>query len=368
MTKRELDIAAETIGPAVEFVRKINPGEKVLVVYGHDNDSICSAVLVYRMVKNFRRAQAELFSTKDNFSVSEEDADEIAKIAPDHVIVVDIAHLESEHVERVLAARRTLIVDHHQPLKLAGITYCNPREFEKKIYMPVSYLTYRMYREFGDSSDVAWIAGIGVLSDHAVSIAGDLFEEIKRKNPRLLGKTEWKEEDLFSYSLIGTLAKILDSARIVSGRMGSVLAARVLAGAKSHDEIMKSGNRDAAKLITWSDLVRTEFKKLVADFNKKRKLVKKNMIYYEIPSKLFIKSSLSGYLVQFYKDKILIIAQKSRSNLYISFRRGENVKTDLNKLAKKSVKGIPKAEGGGHEAAAGAKIPVKYISKFLNQL
>jgi len=44
------------------------------------------------------------------------------------------------------------------------------------------------------------------------------------------------------------------------------------------------------------------------------------------------------------------------------------VNTDLNKLAKKAVKGIPKSEGGGHEAASGAKIPVKYIARFLQQL
>ena len=96
--------------------------------------------------------------------------------------------------------------------------------------------------------------------------------------------------------------------------------------------------------------------------------MKSNIIFYEIPSKLFIKSSLSGYLVQFFDDKILVVAQKKDGKFDVSFRRGEKVKTDLNKMAKRAVVGIPDAEGGGHEAASGARIPVKYLAKFLKQL
>lgn len=361
-------VVKKTIKPAVDFINKIEPNDKVLVVYGHDNDSICSAAIVSKLVKKFKSEDVNLFSTKDNFAVNDDDADEISKMEADYIIVLDIAHLSSSYVEKVLSTQNSMIIDHHQPLSLTNITYCNPRNFEKKIYMPVSYIVYKIYQKFGDASEVAWIAGIGVLSDHAVSIARDLFDEIKKFSPKLIGNTALKEESLFSYSLIGTLAKIFDSARIVSGRIGSVLAARALLNSSSYEDIMKSGNSDAAKLIMWSDIVRHEFKRLVADFNKKKKTVKKNIIYYEIPSKYFIKSSLSGYLVQFYKDKILVLTQKSRNNLYVSFRRGEKVKTDLNKLAKKAVKGIPDSEGGGHEAASGAKIPVKYISKFLKQL
>jgi len=361
-------VVKKTIDPAIKFLKSIDSGDKVIIVYGHDNDSICSAAVVYKLLKKFNGVESELFSTKDNFSVNDEDVDEIAKVHPSHIIVVDIAHLASDHVERTLAANNSLIIDHHPPLKLTGITYCNPREFEKKIYMPVSYIVYKIYEKFGKPEDIAWIAGIGVLSDHAVSIAHDLFGVIKKTNPRLLGDIALKEDDLFSYARIGLFAKIFDSARIVNGRAGSMLATKVLVQADSPRYVTKSGSHDAAKLIAWSDIVRKEFKRLIMDFNKKRKQIKKNIIYYEIPSKLFIKSSLSGYLVQFYKDKILVIAQKSRSTLYISFRRGENVSTDLNKLAKKAVKGIPKSEGGGHEAASGAKIPVKYIAKFLQQL
>lgn len=365
----EKKVVESTIKPAIDFIDKIDSGDRVVIAHGHDNDSICSAVVLYKMLKNFKKVRAMLFATKDNFALRDEDADDVAKMEPDHIIAVDIAHASpTSHVEKTLSSNDTLVIDHHEPIKVPGIVYCNPRNYDKKIYMPVSYIAYKIYEKFGDASDVAWIAGIGVLSDHAVSIAADLFEKIKDAEPKLLGQTILKEEDLFSYSILGTLAKIFDSARVVEGRIGSTLAAMVLSRAKSYDEIINPRNRDAEKLMNWSETVRKEFKRLVADFNKKRKLIKRNIIFYEIPSKLFIKSSLSGYLVQFYGDKILVVAQKIGSELDVSFRRGEDVKTDLSRLAKKAVGGIPGAEGGGHEAASGARIPVKYISRFLKQL
>ncbi len=366
---KKINVVESTIGPAVDFINKIEAGDKVVIAHGHDNDSICSAAVLYRLLKKFKGVDAELFSTKDNFALRDEDVDEIAKADPNHIIVVDIAHVTfSSHVVDTLSSNSSLVIDHHQPIKIPGVTYCNPREFEKKIYMPVSYIVYRIYEKFGDAGDVAWVAGVGVLSDHAVAIAGDLFEKIKKVEPRLIGETNLKEEDLYSYSVIGALAKIFDSARVVEGRVGSVLAARTLVKAKSYQEILNASGGDAAKLMAWSDLVRKEFKRLVADFNKKRKLVKGNIIFYEIPSKLFIKSSLSGYLSQFFADKVLVVAQKSDGRLDVSFRRGEKLKTDLNKMAKRAIAGIPDSEGGGHEAASGARIPVKYLSKFLKQL
>lgn len=357
-----------TVDPAVEFVRDIGKKDSVLIVFGHDNDSICSASILYKLLKKHITPFVELYSTQDNFSVSEADADSIAQKKVDNVIVVDIAHLASEKVVGTLAAAHTLIIDHHQPLSLKNIVYCNPRVFDKKIYMPVSYIAYKIYEKISDPGEVVWMSAVGTLSDHAVGIAPDLFARVIRDSPRLVGNTRLKEEDLFSFSTLGAIAKIFDSARIVRGREGSILAAKVMCESKSYEDIMKSGSADAQRLVEWSDVVKNEFKRLVQDFNRKRKLIKPDTIFYEIESKLMIKSTLSGYLAQFYKDKVLVISQKVGDNLDVSFRRGDMCKTDLNELAKKAVRGIPGGEGGGHEAASGARIPAKYMTKFIKQL
>lgn len=368
MVVRIDSIVNQTTKEATEFIQKIDPREKVLIVYGHDNDSITSAVLVYRILKRFKRMEAEFFSTGDNFAVSDQDVAEIEQINPDVIIIVDIAHLSSKEVADKLASYKTLIIDHHQPLKLEGITYCNPRMHEPGIYMPVSYIVYRMYERAGESSDVAWIAGIGVLSDHAVSMAVDLFDKIKNTNPALIGKTRLREEDLFDSSTLGQLAKMFDSARIVDGRNGALVAARTLADANSYQIVMRGATEGARKLIKWSEDVDKEFKRIVSDFNLRRELVKPNVIFYEIQSKYSIKSSVAGYLTQFYKDKILLISQTKGDSLDISFRRGDMVKTDLNRLVKKAIDGIPESTGGGHEAASAARIPKRFLPKLIKQL
>lgn len=368
LAMRQDELVRKTIQPAIDFISSVGPKEKVLIVYGHDNDSICSAVLVHMLLKKFKKMDSTFFSTRDNFAVSEEDVQEMQNIQHDTVIIVDISHLASESVADFLSKRKTLIIDHHQPLKLPGITYCNPRVYEKEIYMPVSYIMYKIHQVSGNETDAAWIAGIGVLSDHAVSIAHDLFEKIKKTNPALIGNTRLSEEDLFSFSVIGTLAKTLDSARIMKGRAGAFLAASTLARVRSYQDMIRGSTDGAAQLLVWAETVNKEFHRLVADFNLRRNIIKDNIIFYEIQSKLMIKSSLAGYIAQFYKDKILVIAQENGDKLDFSFRRGDAVKTDLNKMAKGAIKDIPDSDGGGHEAASAARIPKRYLPKFLKQL
>lgn len=366
--KGELNLVEGTVKPAVDFINKIKSEERVVIVCGHDNDSICSAAVVSKMFTDVKKMTPQIFVTKDNFALTEDDMAEIEKLGPTHVIVLDIAHIASKKVETSLASYKSLVVDHHQPLQLPGITYCNPRAYDPKIYMPVSYLVYKIYEKLGDPTDAVWIAAVGVLTDHGVSNAKDLFAFVKKNVSHLIGDTELNEKDMFTHSFLGTLAKILDSARIVEGRKGSQLTANFLANSQSYEDIFNDASADKCPLLYWSEMVKKEFKRLVSDFNRKRKLVKGKIIFYEFNSKMAIKSSLSGYLTQFYKDKILIISQKNGENFDISFRRGDNVKVDLNKLAKKAIAGIPNSEGGGHEAASGARIPVKYIAKFLKQL
>lgn len=368
MRGKKVDVVAETIGPAVDFVKSLQIYDKVVIAHGHDNDTICSAVVMQRLLKDFKNIDATLFPLRDNFAIRDSDVDEMSDLNPTHIIVVDIARVEGRGAESYLSSKMTLFVDHHQPVKMDSIVYCNPRICDKKIYMPVSYIVYKMYESFGDPAKIAWIAGVGTLSDHGVTIAKDLFEFIRKIDPKLIGDTNLKDEDLFSYSLIGSIAQIFDSARIVAGKEGAAHVARTLEHVKSYNSVVKGGGEDTAKLLKWSSAVKKEFKRLVADFNKKKKLLKSNIVFYEIPSEMHIKSSLSGYLAQFYPDKVLVIAQKFDGNFDVSFRRGERNKTDLNKLAKKSIKGIPNSEGGGHEAASGARIPINHLPKFIRQL
>lgn len=362
------DIAKLTIEDALPFLRSIKADEKVLVAHGHDNDTICSAIIMQRIVGHFTEASAELFPLKDNFAVSDEDVAAMKKLDYDRLIIVDIAHVATEKAMKLIDHKDTLFIDHHQPIKFKNAVYCNPRLFDKHIYMPVSYLTYRLYESFGEASRVAWIAAVGVLSDHGMAVSKDLFDFVYKLDPKLLGEKCADEEELFTHSTLGKLAKVLDNARVVKGREGAVFAANTLQILKSYKSLINGGTDDTARLKEWSGMAEKEFRRLVTDFNRKRKLLKGNVIFYEIPSKMNIKSSLGGYLVQFCPENVLVLAQQKDRMMDVSLRRGKRDGTDLNKMAQRAVKGIPGGAGGGHEAASGARLPMKYLPKFLKQL
>jgi len=70
-----------------------------------------------------------------------------------------------------------------------------------------------------------------------------------------------------------------------------------------------------------------------------------------------------------FRDKIVIVRTKTKDNdLKISIRRGEKIK-DLNigLIVSKVAKDL-NGSGGGHAAAAGAKIPLEQYEKFMTKL
>jgi RecJ-like exonuclease len=80
-----------------------------------------------------------------------------------------------------------------------------------------------------------------------------------------------------------------------------------------------------------------------------------------------VSSILSSSLA--FKDRILILRTKTKENdLKISARRGETfARLNLGLIVKEIAKGLG-GEGGGHAAAAGAKIPVEAYEKFIGEI
>jgi RecJ-like exonuclease len=80
-----------------------------------------------------------------------------------------------------------------------------------------------------------------------------------------------------------------------------------------------------------------------------------------------VSSILSSSLA--FKEKIIILRTKTKENdLKISARRGEaNKDLNLGLVIKEVVKEIG-GTGGGHAAAAGAKIPLEQYEKFIAEI
>jgi len=367
MLKRN-EIVERTIGPAVEFLKKINSGDKVVVVHDDDCDGICSGAIIGLFVKKLFDYFPKLVSTEWNVSLTERVVGQILKEKATHVIFVDTPELPKDFLDKLKKKMKILIIDHHTPEKYDGIVYCNPRKFEAKIYMPVSYISYRIFEKIIESKDVIWVSGVGVLGDHGVESCEDLFEELKATYPEMVGDVELKDDFLYENSIVGQLTKIIDSGRVVGGKRGAELVSKTLMEVKDYHEILEGSNENTKKMLRWSDVARKEFERLKEDFRKRSKLIGKNVLFYEFDSKLRMKSTLATAVGNSYHEKIIVIGQKSGNFFDVSLRKGKKVKTDLAKLAKKAIIGIPDSIGGGHPQASGARVPAKYKGRFLENL
>lgn len=355
-----------TIKPAVEFMEGFKSSDKAVIICGHDCDSICSAVIIFKFLSKVLSYKPKIVVSKLNFSVSikQEELE-----GSSHVIILDIPHVSIDIISGMRRkGKKVLIIDHHLPKGYVGVVYCNPRIYDISSYFPTSYITYKIYEKFFDASEVAWIAGIGTLADNGMRNCEDLFLKLKSSNYDLVDEIEMDDKVLFEKALLGKLTSIVDSARIVKGIPGVLFALDILCNVENPESILEMKNSRIKKLVKLYNIMQTEFAKIIKDFDRRKKETKSGVVVYEVKSKFDFKSPIASFLANNRPVKILVVYQKKGKFYEFSFRRGENVDVNLGKLAERLVKDIHGASGGGHPAAAAARIPKEALKQFLKRL
>lgn len=350
------------ISPAVSFINSIKSKSKVAIVHGHDTDSICSAAIIYKLIKSENKIDSDLIISESNSHLKEKTFEKLKRLKPNYVIIVDIANIGVDIATKMRAFSQIMIIDHHVPRGYGKVTYVNPRVFDREVYLPATYVCYKIYEKFLNPEEIAWIAGIGTLGDFGMRNCLDLFNKIKSENRELVESFELNDEILIEKSLLGKLTQIVDSGMVVKDVAGSVFALKVLIDAKKYKDVMSNKT-----LLRYYKMVEDEFKRIEADFNKNKKIID-NIVFYEIKSKLKLKSAFSSKIERVFDDKVVVVYQKEVESYNISLRRGKKVQVDLDDLAKESVMGIKGADGGGHPSAAGMRVPIRYIKNALENL
>jgi len=342
------------IKPAIDFFKNLKG--KVAIVFGHDCDSVASASIIYKISKKLG-LRPKLIVSLHNFEIDEKTEKRLRKFK--NIVVVDIGDTPEERINRLSESRNFLVIDHHLP-KNYKCVYVNPRIYNKNIYMPASYIAWLIYREFFEDDAILWIAAFGTLGDFGVKSNKDLFMILKKKHPQLIGNSRIEDRKLFDKSLIGKIAKMVDSCRIFEGIRGVEYVTKLIANSKSHEDLLK--DKRVNKVHKGLERAfKNELKKV-----EEKKIEIGEYIVYEIKGRLNLKSSLASYLPKIYPNKIIFVAQKSEEGYYeVSVRRGVNRKVNLAKLVEKISKNI-RAKGGGHPTAAGMRVDdLKELIEFL---
>jgi len=352
----------EGISPAIDFIKAIKPKDKVAIVHGHDPDSICSAAILYKLVKSKVRTAAKLVVSELNSYLTEKTFNKLKKNKPSYTIIVDIPNISVDVITKMRKFSKIMIVDHHIPRGYAKITYVNPRIYDRDSYLPTAYLCYKIYEGFSDPKEIAWVAAIGTLSDMGMKNCLDLFNKIKTEYKDLVDGLKPDDNILVEKSLLWKLTQMVESGMIIRNAAGAIFSLKALIEAKKYKDVINNKT-----LTRYQKLVESEFQKIEKDFNKNKKIID-SILLFEIKSKLNLKSAFSNYIKRLFDDKILLVYHKDRNYISISLRRGEKIEIDLDSLAKEAIRDIKNASGGGHPTAAGIRVPARQFKKLLENM
>jgi len=368
LRKKASDVALDSVAPAIDFFRKIEPKDRVVILHDEDCDGVCSGVILSMVLREFCKNNPAMISTEWNTTLTRKLVKKVLAKKPEILIITDVAYMDLGLLKRLSGKSKVLVIDHHNVRKYENVVYCNPRSFDAGAYLPATCLSYKISEMLGvRNKKITWIAAVGVLGDHGVENCTDIFTKLKKEFPELLENAEIKSEKLFDGSKIGLLTKIVDAGRVAGGDDGASYAAKTLLGVKNYSEILERRTAEAKKLVAWYETVRKEFDRLVGEFKEKNVPVG-DVLFFEFKSKLRIKSTLASAVENFYDDNIIVIGQKEGKHYLLSMRRGKNVKIDLDKLIRSAIKNIPNSTGGGHPQACAGRIPIVYKDVFLKNL
>ena len=257
-----------------------------------------------------------------------------------HNVSLDISTIKS-------ASIFNFSIDHHVADK-AQHFYVNPRK--SGFGWPVCFLTYAM---FGDKTE-SWIAAVGIVADWCSErVPSDFWEIVKSQHPELV--PEVNQQTLVDDKL-GDMALMIDCTIAKHRSKGAKMALKALKDAKSYKTFF-NGKGSAKELKENKAEILEEVNGMFGCED-----VHKEFVLIEFDSPYRIKSLVAAMAKKRHPNKLLVIVQKDRDKMRLSFRQGD----DLDKLVKTLTKDI--GDGGGHPKASGGFVETKHYEKFKTRL
>jgi len=339
---------------AVEFIKNLSKKDGVVIIFNNDGDGICSCALLMKYMKS--SGLGDPYIINQPMPVDKNIIKRIQTSLPNKIIFLDIAiDQQWDIIKKLGGISDILVVDHHQihkDLNTHGsqsntVVHHNPRLKSPKIYQSTTYLMYKLVSEIGNFSDSVWIAAVGMISDYNLEDSKDVVDEIRKK----YSLTEKKLYDTF----LGRMADMIASANTTKA-MSCEQIVHSLVKSETPEDFKTPALTEAYKEV------QNEMSLLENDFaaNSEKH---GNLIFYEIKSKYKLASSLSTKVSEKQPKKAVIIYEFRGAKVKVS-SRNQSMEIDVGRLLGEACKNIKNASGGGHEAAAGATVPLANWEEF----
>ena len=314
----------------IDFIKKVEEGERVVLVYDADVDGIVSAVLVLGAIKKFGK------KIKSSIPMEFGDVEKMKNRLKgfDVIITVDVP---IDLIEKYLVSlgKKMLIIDHHpgRDLNSEKIVLVNPRLENPEIYQPASYVAYKMFRSVIKEKE--WLAVIGTVGDMGIDDCRDL---VKIKNKRNV----WR-------SKFGRAAMLLTASIAVLGPKKTL---EILSNSKSLKEILE--NRE---IVFASREFDKELKRCEREFEKNLEVHGNVLISKIKPRYKAVCSALITKLATEIPEKMVFVFEDKGKIMRIHGRNSIG-KVDVGTIFRRL--GI----GGGHREAGAGTIDKKDENKF----
>lgn len=328
-------------------------GRKILV-YHSDVDGMCSSALLVKFFPGFKCIPREGPVIDNGF------LETIISRRPDLLVFMDIpADQEWKKLlflKRRLRRTKIMIIDHHiveRDMNASGIMHVNPRMEDKEVYIPASSVMYDILKAMRyPVKKFIWIAAAGIIADYGFEDCKKTLKECESLYPGSLS-------DRLSPFKLSRIAEMLSALITLKGLKGAKIGLDLLIRIETFKDIKK--HRD---LREYYKRVKREIERIMEDFEKHAEFIReKNLIIYEIDSKLNITSIIATKVTDIHKDEVILIRKRSKQGWKVSLRC-QSGKVNVGDLAKKASSGL--GSGGGHQKSAGAL--VKDWEKFREKL
>ncbi len=328
----------------VAFLREeLLTAKNPLFFYDGDPDGLASFILLYKINREGKGIILKASPRLDERSIRK-----VKELNPDKIFILDIPSITQEFVEAVNLP--IFWLDHHEPQRLKGVNYYNPRIKNEEAYLPTTYMAWQISQNEED----LWIAVAGCLADWHLP---DFIEKFSKNYPDYLKKNQSLEKavyknpagklvKLFSFMLKGPNSEIKKSIKILS---------RI----KHPDEVFKQTTSPGKFLYKRFVKINALYEDILKEA--KKKVTRSPLLLFMYTEQRWsFTADLANELVNLYPKKVVIIARKKSGKMKCSLR----AKKTINEALARALQGID-GYGGGHPQACGAVINEEDWETFL---
>jgi len=335
---------------AIDFLKGIKSTDETVIVFNNDGDGICSCSLIVKLFEKLGLRKPYLISQP--MPMDKNLVNRIKTTIPNKIIFLDLVVDQQEDVVKKLRGfSDILIIDHHvakKNLNNKNVIYFNPRITKPSVYRSTSYCAYKVCNQIIDMKEWLWIAAVGIVSDYNLEDSKDIVDDAKEK----LGV-----KDLYD-SFIGRIADMISASRATAA-LSCEQIVELFTNIKDPKELEETEN--GQRLAEAYKIIQNEVALILEDIKVSAEKMG-NVVLYNVKSKYNLSSPISTKVSELYKDKLILIYNKTGSRYKIS-ARNQSKNINAGKIMSLAAKGL-KASGGGHEAAAGATVDEKDWQKF----